>query len=231
MRWDIQRARGTVGELHENSAASIGSLSDGGGSQRRVVVQSAINSALVLGSAQLESTVDLDACARAGVEVVRRRSGGGAVLVEPGSVIWVDVLVAATDELWSADVGRSTWWVGETWAEALRGAGLADLSVWKGPMLRSAWSSVVCFAGLGPGEVVDEARHKVVGISQRRTRHGALFQCACVLRWEPERLLELMALPGDQRQVAWRELAGAGAGVGAERAEAVTAGFLAALPS
>ena len=231
MRWDIQRARGKVGELHENSAASIGSLSDVGGGQRGVVVQSAINSALVLGSAQLESSVDLEACARAGVEVVRRRSGGGAVLVEPGSVVWVDVLVAATDELWSADVGRSTWWVGETWAEALRGAGLADVSVWKGPMLRSAWSSVVCFAGLGPGEVVDEARHKVVGISQRRTRHGALFQCACVLRWEPERLLDLLALPGDQRQVAWRELAGSGAGVGAERAEAVTAGFLAALPS
>ena len=62
-------------------------------------------------------------------------------------------------------------------------------------------------------------------------RHGALFQCACVLRWEPERLLDLLALPGDQRQVAWRELAGSGAGVGAERAEAVTAGFLAALPS
>ena len=41
--------------------------------------------------------VDLEACAGAGVEVVRRRSGGGAVLVEPGSVVWVDVLVAATD--------------------------------------------------------------------------------------------------------------------------------------
>ena len=231
MRWDIQRARGTVGELHHNSVASIGSLSDDGDGQRRVVVQSAINSALVLGSAQLESAVDLGACARAGVEVVRRRSGGGAVLVEPGSVIWVDVLVAATDELWSADVGRSTWWAGETWAEALRGAGLADLSVWKGPMLRSAWSSVVCFAGLGPGEVVDEASHKVVGISQRRTRHGALFQCVCVLRWEPDRLLDLLALPDDQRQVARRDLAGAGAGVGTERAEAVTQGFLAALPS
>ncbi len=231
MRWDIQRARGTVGELHENSAASIGSLSDAGGGRRRVVVQGAVNSALVLGSAQLESTVDLKACARDGVEVVRRRSGGGAVLVEPGSVIWVDVLVAATDELWSADVGRSTWWVGEAWAQALRGAGLADLSVWRGPMLRSAWSSVICFAGLGPGEVVDEARHKVVGISQRRTRHGALFQCACVLRWEPERLLDLLAWPGDQRQVARHELAGAGAGVGTERAEAVTADFLAALPS
>ena len=96
--------------------------------------------------------MDQEACAAAGVEVVRRRSGGGAVLVDPSSLVWVDLVVAATDPLWSADVGRSMWWVGEAWAKALEGAGFGDLSVWKGPMLRSAWSSLVCFAGLGPAK-------------------------------------------------------------------------------
>ena len=154
MRWEIRRARGNVSELQESSAAAIAQL--GGDAtdacRRSAVVQNGLNRALVLGSAQLDSTVDQEACAAAGVEVVRRRSGGGAVLVDPSSLVWVDLVVAATDPLWSADVGRSMWWVGETWAKALEGAGLGDLSVWKGPMLRSAWSSLVCFAGLGPAK-------------------------------------------------------------------------------
>ena len=46
--------------------------------------------ALVVGSGQRPDVVaDLDACAAAGVEVVRRRSGGGVVLLEPGRVVVV----------------------------------------------------------------------------------------------------------------------------------------------
>jgi lipoate-protein ligase A len=232
MRWQIQRARGTVSELQENSATLVAGLVDGTVAHRRfAVVQDAANSALVLGSAQLEATVDAPSCAAAGVEVVRRRSGGGAVLVEPGSLIWVDLVLGASDPLWSADVGRSMWWVGETWAKALRGAGLGEVHVWKGPMARGAWSSLVCFAGLGPGEVVDDARHKLVGISQRRTRHGALFQCACLVRWEPERLFELLALTNGRREAALGDVADACSGVGVERAEVITEGFLSALPA
>ena len=232
MRWQVQRAGGKVSELHQNSVGSLTGLSRAAVSRCRLaVVQRAANSGLVLGSAQDDGTVDGPACEAAGVEVVRRRSGGGAVLVEPGSVIWVDLVLGATDPLWSADVGRSAWWVGEAWAKALRGAGLGPLDVWKGPMVRGAWSSLVCFAGLGPGEVVDGARRKVVGISQRRTRHGALFQCACLLHWQPGRLLELLVLPEGQRRAASGELAHAAIGVGAERAEVVTQAFLSALPA
>jgi lipoate---protein ligase len=232
MRWQVQRASGKVSQLHQNSVDFLAELGRAPVPQCRLAaVQRAANTGLVLGSAQDEATVDGPVCAAAGVEVVRRRSGGGAVLVDPVSVIWVDLVVGAEDPLWSADVGRSAWWVGEAWAQALRGAGLGPLSVWKGPMVRGAWSSLVCFAGLGPGEVVDGARRKVVGISQRRTRHGALFQCACLLHWEPERLLELLVLPDGRRRAAVGELAHAGTGVGGERAEAVTEAFLGALPA
>jgi lipoate-protein ligase A len=34
----------------------------------------------------------------------------------------------------------------------------------------------VCFAGVGPGEVLTGDR-KLVGLSQRRTRHGIRIQC------------------------------------------------------
>jgi lipoate---protein ligase len=233
MRWETRRAAGRARELHERSAALVAGTAEdpsGVGLRPVAVVQSFSDSALVLGSAQPESTIDVAACAAAGVDVVRRRSGGGAVLVEPPSIIWVDLVIGTTDPLWCADVGRSAWWLGEAWAGALRRAGLAELDVWKGPMERNAWSPLICFASLGPGEVVDARRRKLVGISQRRTRHGALFQCACLLRWQPERLLDLLALSAGDRQSGARELAAAGAGVGANRAKAVLEGLLAALP-
>jgi lipoate-protein ligase A len=227
-RWETWRTAGTASELHARSAALVAATA--GTSWPIAVVQSFTGSALVLGSAQPESAVDLAACAAAGVDVVRRRSGGGAVLVEPASVVWVDLVIGTTDPLWCADVGRSAWWLGEAWADALQRAGLGKPAVWKGPMERNAWSQLVCFAGLGPGEVVGSRRRKLVGISQRRTRYGALFQCACLLRWQPERLLDLLALDDADRQTAARELASAGAGIGAERAGTVLEGLLAHLP-
>jgi lipoate---protein ligase len=230
MRWQVRRAHGNARELHERSAALVSGPDVPSWPGPVAVVQSFVGRALVLGSAQPESTVDLAACAASRVDVVRRRSGGGAVLVETGSVVWVDLVIGTADPLWSADVGRSTWWVGEAWAKALRRAGLGDLDVWQGPMVRNAWSSLVCFAGLGPGEVVDAERRKLVGISQRRTRHGALFQCACVLDWDPGRLLDLLSLPGREREAAAGELAGAAIGVGAGRADVVVETLLAVLP-
>ena len=61
-------------------------------------------------------------------------------------------------------------------------------------MVRTEWSSLVCFAGRGPGEVFVDAR-KAVGISQRRTRDGARFQCAIHRRWDPATLVGLLAEP------------------------------------
>ncbi len=69
----------------------------------------------------------------------------------------------------------------------------------------------MCFAGLGPGEVTVEGR-KVVGLSQRRIREAVLFQCCAALRWEPERLLDLLALDDGERARGAAELAGVAAG-------------------
>lgn len=130
------------------------------------------DAALVLGSAQRDDVVDTDALARDGVPLVRRRSGGGAVLLEPGSVVWIDLAVPAGTPGWPDDVRASMVAAGDVWAAAL---GLPGLHV-HASMDPTAWSPLVCFAGLGPGEVVTAGGAKLVGLSQRRTRHGARIQ-------------------------------------------------------
>ncbi len=154
--------------------------------------------ALVLGSAQPIGHIDVVACERAGVDIVRRRSGGGAVLLEPDDVLWVDVVIPAGDPRWSADVSSSAWWLGEVWQRTLVTCGIDGTTVHHGPMVHRRWSDRLCFAGLGGGEVVAADGRKIVGISQRRTRAGARFQCALYRRWRAENHAPLFAEPGPQ---------------------------------
>lgn len=157
------------------------------------------SAALVLGSTQDADVVDGEACRRAGVEVVRRRSGGGAVLLTPGQVTWVDVIVPAGSTGWADDIHAPMVWVGRHLAAVLAevlGEVLAErsIAVHEGPMVSTAWSSVVCFDGFGAGEVLLDGR-KLVGISQRRTRHAARLQCCWYSRYDASALAGLLAAP------------------------------------
>lgn len=164
--------------------------------------------ALVLGSTQSPDVADVTACAAAGVEIVRRRSGGGAVLVRPGEIVWYDVIVPVTElhrRGVGDDVGRSMIWLGGVVAAALGTLGGPEVGVHDGAMVCSPWSRLVCFDGVGPGEVLT-ADGKLIGISQRRTREAARYQCGVHTTWAPEALVALLAPPapvaGDLAPVA-----------------------------
>jgi len=175
-------------ERRSMSAAGFHALEVPDPVERAVWIAEPTGPALVLGSTQPASEVRPGAA----IEVVRRRSGGGAVLVVPGEVLWIDVIVPAGDPLWDDDVARSSHWLGDVWAAALADHGV-EAEVHTGPLVRSAWSDAVCFAGIGPGDVLIGGE-KVVGISQRRTRAAARFQCAALGRWDPSALLALLAI-------------------------------------
>ena len=189
---------------------------------RTVWVVEVTQAAVVLGSTQPESVV------APGVNAVRRRSGGGAVLVEPGGLLWVDVLVPAGDPLWEHDVGRAFAWLGRAWVAALADGGASGAEAHEGPLVTNAWSRLVCFAGLGPGEATLDGA-KVVGICQRRTRAGTLFQCAALLDWQPRRLLDRLLLDDDERDRGTQELAGAARGLATDPSRLVDS-FLGRLP-
>jgi lipoate-protein ligase A len=148
---------------------------------------------LVLGSTQPIEAVNQRVADALGVEVLRRRSGGGAVLLVPGEFVWLDVVVPRGDLLWSDDVGAAMHWIGDVWADALAGLGVQS-GVHRGALVTTPWSKQVCFAGVGPGEVLAHGR-KIVGIAQRRTRSWARLQTMCHLRWRPELVAALVAAP------------------------------------
>ncbi len=161
--------------------------------------------AIVLGSGQHPRVVNAPAAHRRNLTVLRRRSGGGIVLVSLTDLLWVDVLVPRDDSLWEPDVGRAFAWLGHAWRRALDNCGVAA-EVYDGGYQAGSWGSLVCFAGRGPGEVFWEGR-KVVGLSQKRSRDGARFQCGVPLRWEPSELVELLEVPAGDRAPLERHLA------------------------
>lgn len=219
-RWTVERRVGSAGAHHGRDLEP--------GTGRRVELLEADAPALVLGSTQPASDVDAEAVRATKTAVVRRRSGGGAVLVGPGAGAWIDVTIPRQDALWDDDVARAFGWLGRSWADALGALGVDGAHVHEGPLVETSWSRRVCFAGIGPGEIVVDGR-KVVGIAQRRTRAGARFQCMVQRRWDPAPLVHLLALPADERDAAVAALAGVAAGVDVEPAVVLDA-LVAALP-
>ena len=188
--WSLSTATGTAQQLHDRPRPDP--------MRREVVVCHPIGRAVVLGSTQRAPTQEL---VPAGAAVARRTSGGGAVWVAPGELVWVDVDLPANDPLWDDDVGRSFLWLGRAWAAALKKVEVSGASVWDGGLRCGPAGRALCFAGLGPGEV-SVAGRKVIGISQRRTREGTRFHCAALLRWSPLPLARTMSVP----ESLWPEL-------------------------
>lgn len=146
---------------------------------------------VVLGSTQDRAVIDEGRAAQADVDVVRRSTGGGAVVVAPDAQVWIDLWVPRRHRLWDDDVVRASSWLGDAWARALGSLGAGPVQVHRGPAARSVWSDLVCFAGLGPGEVHVSGR-KVTGLAQRRTRPGARFHTSAPLVWRPRELLDVV---------------------------------------
>lgn len=168
--------------------------------------------ALVLGSTQDAGDFDRHRTSGAGVVLMRRRSGGGAVLVGPGDPLWFDLWLPRGDPLWVDDVVAAAGWVGEWWAAVLQGGGGVDLAVHRGGSHGAPLARQLCFAGVGPGEVTAAGR-KVVGVAQWRCRQGALFHTCAYRRFDPWPVTDLLALEPDARRSAAHQLERAAIGL------------------
>ncbi len=138
--------------------------------------------ALILGSAQRPDVLHPDIHRRP-LEICRRRSGGGLVHLDPSTDLWIDILLPTSSPLWVDDLARSFHWLGDLWVDVLRACfPNAELEAHRGPT--SGSGDVLCFAGLGHGEVT-LGDNKIVGLSQRRTRQWTRLQCAVIQQWSP----------------------------------------------
>lgn len=169
------------------------------------VPQLSARKTLVLGSAQRADSIDSGRLASRNIGLTARRSGGGAVLVSSVDLVWFDVVIDRNHAGWVDDVGQSFAWLGQACADGLAELGV-NAAMHTGRLQASRWSSQICFASLGPGELTVDGR-KVVGMSQRRTRERARFQVAILRHWSgTEHAAFLAGLSVEERLAAASEL-------------------------
>jgi lipoate---protein ligase len=143
---------------------------------------------------RLPAIVDLERCRAASLDVLERRAGGGAVLLDEHMLCGA-ICVPLPHPLVTDDLTESYRWLGERVATRLQALGepfarrvevpeaRADIAT-----LRAAAEPVsklllaTCYGALSPHEVVLGNGRKVVGFAQVRRRHAALFQLGILQR-------------------------------------------------
>jgi lipoate-protein ligase A len=167
----------------------------------RGVWSRATEPALVLGSGQRPPA---DWTPSPGLAVVRRGTGGGAVLCDE-AYLMLDIALPVEDRRVLEDVTESYRWLADALADALTRLGLTGIAPLPLATLRAldqparAAGRVACFAGLGPYELVDAAGRKLVGLAQRRRRGGVLLQAAAYLGGDRRPLADLLWLEPPER--------------------------------
>lgn len=166
--------------------------------------------AVAMGSSQRPDQFDLDRLRTDGVQLASRRSGGGAVFVDPSVTVWIDVVAPRSSPLYSAELTENFLLVGRCWQTAFASLGIStELCIESGA--RSVESTLACWAGLGWGELtVGDA--KVVGLSQRRTRWGSRVQAMAVLDRSSARVADYL-IDSDERANLSASIATAALGV------------------
>lgn len=139
--------------------------------------------ALVLGSAQPETD------AATTIDVVKRGTGGGAVLCDVGTLL-IDLAVPAGHALAPEDVTEAYRPLGEAIQVALVGMGLdcRTVTVDEARAMDDAHKAAArraCWAGLSPYELVLADGRKLVGLAQRRRRGAVLHQIAIPVTTPP----------------------------------------------
>jgi lipoyl(octanoyl) transferase len=157
---------------------------------------------LSLGRNQPLGDVDLEACRAAGADVVRRPTGGKAILHT--DELTYSVALPAGDPRAAGDVVEGYRRLSEGLLAGLRRLGLAAVPA-DGEKRQGAQPGPACFETPSNHEITVGGR-KLVGSAQWRTRGGVLQHGSLPLEGEITRIVEYLAFPEAERQAQRRAL-------------------------
>jgi lipoate-protein ligase A len=164
---------------------------------------------------RVSEVVDLDRCTAAGVDVLHRRAGGGAVLVDRDNMLCGAICLPVPHPLLGDDLTGSYRWLGEHLSERVAALGVlgarrveveearSDVGALKSrDDAVSRLLMVTCYGALSPHEVM-VGTAKLVGLAQVRRRHAALFQVGVLLQ-DQSPLADLLRVPDEPAREALR---------------------------
>jgi lipoate-protein ligase A len=145
---------------------------------------------------RFDGTIDVDEATRLGIGLVRRPTGGSAILHEGPDLELTYSVVAAVEDFAGADDLLGTYrWIGAALAAGLQLLGAPVDMVPVRPSDPAAMPAF-CFARTGSYELEIDGR-KVVGSAQRRQGPGFLQHGSVMLGADPDRLRRVFCSPAD----------------------------------
>lgn len=157
---------------------------------------------LSVGCSQRLSDLDLEACRREGLPLLRRASGGTAVLHE--ATVAYSLVLPSGHPLAATDVVESYRRLATPMLAALRRLGVDARLVPPGEAdcggRREGLGSSACFGSLAPYELIYLGR-KLVGNSQLRRRGVILHHAMLYLEFDPVRLASLLRVASREERV------------------------------
>ncbi len=133
--------------------------------------------AVIMGCSQRPSEDQLQRSQEAGLPILRRRSGGGAVLAGPW-MFSVTVFIPPDHPVATQNIIEIFSWLEQIWMGALLACRIpckgVDLQLIEQSKLISQEENLkwACYASLSHGEIVSEDGRKLVGLAQIRKRKG-----------------------------------------------------------
>ncbi|MCW8885651.1 MAG: hypothetical protein OQK12_10430 [Motiliproteus sp.] len=140
------------------------------------------NPAVIMGRSQRPDDSQIQRAQQEGLPIVRRGSGGGAVLAGPW-MLSVTAFIPTDHPVGQLDIIKIFGWLEQIWIKALEQSGVSCKGVDKNLIDRSKdiakrhdveWA---CYASLSHGEVVSIDGRKLVGLAQIRKRQGVALVC------------------------------------------------------
>jgi lipoate-protein ligase A len=202
-------------EALRRDEALLDQVTPGGAWLQRVYLASA--PAVVLGLGlwhRADQVVDVERCRAAGVDVLPRKAGGGAVLVDANMVCGAICAPLPAPGI-PDDLTESYRWLGDRFVERLRACGVpgvrrvevaearADTEKLRAEQARLLQTT--CYGGLSPHEIVaGPSARKLVGLAQVRRRHAVLFQFGILLR-DQSPLADFLQIPNDSSRENLKE--------------------------
>lgn len=141
--------------------------------------------AVILGCSQSKLILGEPSSSPAGIDLLQRQTGGGAVLVGPW-MLSASILLPCSHALVCDSAVQSYRWLGELFVSVLGDAGISAEAITPEQARESqhqnrgnqlGWA---CYGGLSPWEVV-VGEKKIVGLAQVRRRTGILLVAGLLL--------------------------------------------------
>jgi lipoate-protein ligase A len=162
---------------------------------------------MLLGAGQSSSAIDRDACERLGIPLLRRMSGGTAVLHD-SQTISLQLTLPAGHPLVSDDIHRNFRWFSELLMAALAHLGIT--AKWT-PLDRAraerapAGLEAACYSTLAPYEIAVDGR-KLIGHGQMRRVRATALQAMVYRAFEPGQTVQLLNQHGQSQAELERDL-------------------------